>query len=262
MSRAHIYAFKSASFDGDIDSEEKIEIMRECILEGVDVNYNNSIALFEAIGYGDAKLVNFLIDSGIDIHAKDDYALRRACENGEFEIVKLLLSVGANMNSTKKPLILQTGHIEIIKLLIEHGADPFVNDNKLLLNSIDDLELVKYLISIGVDVIKPNNKPILEIFENKGNIEVKRLLLENDADPNAMKQYATGSINLLECTINIRDIEGCKLLFEFGADINLCYNLINKNYDYFSRSYNRTQEFIDLFMDHGLDISGLIKIEK
>lgn len=266
MNYAYSYAFKYA-IQSNISSEEKFNIIKDCIVSDIDVNCNNSQILFDAIQCEDIKIINLLIDNGIDIYANDNRALYIACQNDNLEIVKILLSVGANANSEMKP-ILQTDNIDIIKLLIENGADPHVKSDKLLTSfcSTDDyLEIVEYLLSIGLSF---PNKLIFHIFTFGNNPKIKRLLLENGANPNAIKRWKAGrtntdnyyDINLLEYSIINSDYEGCKLLFDYGADINQCYNIINKNYDELDIHNNRNdiELIIELFMTHGLDICEFV----
>lgn len=269
MNYAYLYAFKYAT-QSNISSEEKFNIIKDCIVSGIDVNCNNSQILIDAIQDEDIKIINLLIDNGIDICANDNRALCIACQNDNLEIVKILLSVGANANSETKPPILQTDNIDIIKLLIGNGADPHVKSDKLLssfCSTDDNLEIVEYLLSIGLIF---SNKLIFHIFSSVDNPKIKRLLLENGADPNEIKRWRAGrtntyyDINLLEYTIMNSDYAGCKLLFEYSADINQCYNIINKNYNELDIHNNRNdieliiELIIELFMTHGLDICEFV----
>lgn len=260
MNYAYLYAYEYA-IRSEITSEEKFNIIKDCIMSGIDVNCNNSQLLYDAIQTKEIKIIRLLIDNGIDICAHDNRALYLACQNDNLEIVKLLLSAGANANSEIKPPILQTDNFNIIKLLIENGANPHVESDKLLTRFCGDdgeLEIVEYLISIGLSC---SNKLICHIFPSLVNPKIKRLLLENGADPNATKKWYSRinnycDINLLEYTIINFDFEGCKLLFEYGADVNLCYNIINKNHinlDTYKKR-NDIELIIGLFMERGLDI--------
>lgn len=263
MSDSHIYAFTSITRNEKVPIEKKIKIIKECIDAGVDINYNDSMALIDAIQNEDNELVDFLIESGIDIRINDDdeisSPLRTACQISNFHAVKTLLSYGANPNSEINPPILEAIDLDIIKLFVEYGANPFLNDNVLLVGAVDDfdLRLIEYLISVGANVQCQNNKPIADIFDSKGNYKIKRLLLENGADPNTI----FNKICLLELGIINADIKGCKMLFEFNADVNLCHNIISKNNTNvrLSKKNNKImEEIINIFMDHGLDISEFV----
>lgn len=72
-------------------------------------------------------------------------------------------------------------------------------------------------------------------------------------------------VSLLEHTIIHCDLDGCKLLFEYNADVNFCYNIINKQYKCFETLIMSAKQLkimdmiMDLFIDHGLDIIEVIK---
>jgi hypothetical protein len=263
-----------------IPQDKKIRILKECINFGVDINYNNSAILFSAISHNDYDIVYFLIDNGINVTAMDNEALIDACcwisskynknymEN-RLKIIKLLISSGANPSAQNNHAIIYLpgrkeyadSNITIVKLLVEHGADPFAADNALFNNACinNNLELVKYLITIGVNCNSLRNH---NVFCGSGTIELKKLLLDNGYDPNTIYEY--NQMCLLELSICIFDIDSCKLLFQYGADIDHCHNIINKRYQaltaYFSRySPEKEIQLTNLFLEHGFDISEVFK---
>jgi ankyrin repeat protein len=182
--------------------------------------------------------------------------------------------------------------IPIIKLLISYGANPFEKTNQLFCRACyyGDISFVKYLIDLGADCnhseIYPTDisvpmKPICFAFEPKDNwhhpppkLELIKILLDNGANPNEIISGTTiayGGISdtqyklsLLENCIFYCDAECCKLLFEYGADINSCYNIINKNYICFkaarlgAQDINILHKIIDIFMEHNLDITEVV----
>lgn len=257
MDKVYEYAFNKLIIDGDIDTDYRIELIEELVQFGMDINSDYSRLLINAIDIQDMKLVNYLIEKGINIRARDDYPLTMACIRNDFSIIKLLLELGAKANNEMiKILCVTPKHINlnVVKILVEFGADPFV-DSKLLYSACEygNVELLEYLISIGVDCTK--DKAIDWAFGRNENLKIRRLLLENDANPNVINSLG---FCLLELCVITHKIDSCKLLFEYGADINLCQKIINE--DNFKKiNLTTTQEIVDLFMERGLDISKLLK---
>jgi hypothetical protein len=58
------------------------------------------------------------------------------------------------------------------------------------------------------------------------------------------------------------NFDDCKLLFEYGADINLCHNLINNLFGLTDTFYqkNGMDQIINLFIEYGLDIRKVIDL--
>lgn len=295
MSDVYKYAFETI-IGHDINSERKINIIKECIETGIDININESFAIMDATDIGDTKTMQFLIDNGIDVNGYTyKPALSVACKDNNLPHVQMLLYAGANVNAIDafgESAILQTTNIDIIKLLVEHGADPFVNNNRLLMTACEkiniplidylvsigmdlffdnnkllfnachksDYNIIKYLIDHGADIKNPDNRAIIEIFNSRGYFRCKKLLLENGADPN----FTIDIMHSLEFCIINASIDECKLLFDYGADTNMCINIINQNYSIIPKnkksrgSINRDKELIRMFMEHGLDITEFI----
>lgn len=261
MKESDIYAFEKIVSDKYAPNDKKIRIIKECIESGIDINYNNSVVLISAIKSNNYEMVNFLIDCGIDIRANNDSALICACyeiyddKNGrnycrsahtiyyenKFKIINLLLSLGADAsaqnNAPMSNYIESFGDITInvIKLLVEHEADPFCRNN-LLLNEVCDntnLLIFEYLISIGANCANIKSSIIRRIFTGINTIKFVKILLDNGIDTNTI----IDDRSLLEWSMCYKVESNCKLLLEYGADINLCHNIINVNRSFFSRFY-------------------------
>jgi hypothetical protein len=113
MSKIHTMATNYIIEDKKIPTKEKIELLKECIELGVDINKNNSDMLFSAINELDGiHIIKFLIDNGIDIHVKNDKALFKACllHDKKFDIIKLLLESGAKVDAYKHDTIWVLSH--------------------------------------------------------------------------------------------------------------------------------------------------------
>jgi ankyrin repeat protein len=288
MNGIYSLAFDNVIQKNNWTTDKKIDILKICLGAGVDINRIKSQAKFNAIRYDNLENINFLIDSGINIRSDDDRALIYACEKNRKQIIELLLSLGSDAAAqNNEPILKICNHyskkkkinidMDIIKLLVTHGANPFFHSNKLLQKAceLENLELVKYLISIGANCAEPDNIPISIAFSRKENYELKKLLLDNGASPNIINDTRTHVTNnhtasylcnLLERSVIHFDIESCKLLITYGADINLCHNLTNRDNKLRRYIYHgdinygeEIKKIVDLFMEYGLDISWILE---
>lgn len=277
MDQLVIFAFETIIDDKNKKSEEKIQILNLCLEFGVNINHGDSMLLFSAINNNDFEMVYFLKDNGINLRARNDSALINVCDIGnisfnmleensenKLKIIKLLVSEGLDVNIRDGKIIVELCKYntkfaiitDIVKILVEYGMNVLTHDNLLFIKACEynDISLATYLISIGATFTNI-------ILNNNTHMDVYKLLLENGYNPNTIHD---GSC-LLEKSIN--DIAKCKLLFEYGSDINYCYNIINCKYDFLKkisfRPSTKTQ-LVDLFMSHGLDITNIVlnKIEK
>lgn len=294
MSYVYEYTISKAIDDDTIDSDMRLKIIDGCIelCPSFDINYKESQALFTAISNGDYPLIKLLIEHGINITARDNQAIIDTCDYGMnyniikilleygadpiaqdnqpiinicgnddpdiINIIKLLIEYGADPLARNNEAITRAGNITIVKFLINLGADPFAQNNKLLCNSCtyNNASMVEFLISIGANCIELNNEPICKIFNSNRSIELKKLLLDNGADPNATDIIG----NLLEKSIYNLDLAGCELLLEYNVNINLS-NLESrfKNGRYYRVSDMYTMEkIINLFKENNIDISYIL----
>lgn len=283
------YAFSKILSDNHIDPIIKQNVIQECLSmpEYFDINYNESELLMSATTWCDYTIVKLLIDNGINVCARDNEAIINASvRKTNFDMIKLLIEHGADVTvQNNKPIMLagyQASNIDTLKILVAHGADPFNRDNKLIRSAkcIDtvkflielgadpfmynnelfytacnsgNINLVEYLIKIGSDCTQPDNKPICSLFNGNSNIKLKKLLLDNGADPNSKDNY--GEYLLERAVINI-SVDECKLLLDYGADINLCWNEIDEllSYNYY-KDPEEMNDIIALFKEYGFDVN-------
>lgn len=250
--------------------EKKITILQKCIELGADINRDDSAILFSAVMSNEFNVLSFLIDNGINVIARNNYALIYACcvrgpefDKSRLDIIKLLISSGVDPGAYDNAVIRELckrsvdTNVNIIRLLIENGADPFLDNNILFHRACDakNLLLVTYLISIGVNCADITG---LSIFDSNNHMELKKLVLDNGYNPNSVYN----NMSPLESSLDVYSIDSCKLLFEYGADVNCCYTIIEKRYKIFrldGHNYAKEIQFIDLFMSHGLDISDVFR---
>jgi len=101
----------------------RIDITRECIKAGANVNAGNNYALRFASKHGYIDIIRLLLKNGANVHAKNNFALRYASSYGHTNIVKLLLASGANIcpeNDFALQWARRHGHTAIVKLLEKH----------------------------------------------------------------------------------------------------------------------------------------------
>ena len=69
-----------------------LEMVRTLVEEsGVDIHYDNELALRVSAENGHLEVVKYLVERGADIDAREDEALFKSLKNGHFEIVEYLI---------------------------------------------------------------------------------------------------------------------------------------------------------------------------
>ena len=218
--------------------DEDADGVRRAIEAGVDVNAWHHIGgkikyinpLRRAIGQGNAKLVQILIQAGAnvnDAHLEGDGVppLLFATQRGHEEIVRLLIDAGADVNHTltdqdlfgKNPLsgasalilAIDEGHTGIARLLLEAGADsnPRISDS----SSRSDAGASALLLAVAMK-----------------NEEIVRLLIAAGADVNftlpdqefPARGETTGGVSVLMIAINTGYEDIVRLLINAKADVN------------------------------------------
>jgi ankyrin repeat protein len=272
-----------------IEKEKQFAIIRELVEAKIDLNYGESKLLFCTVSNNYHDIVKYLIDHGINVRARNDRILINVCMNFDDILFELFLSLGVDVNKHIDNLIniLRSGicHsetdkiIKILDLIISSGADISQHYEKLFCEACkySRMDIINYLMGKGVSCCASDNAPIRSIIKRgvltDETLRTMRFLFQNGADPNIKiceKRYngkwKKYTINLLELSVLTRNLDLCKLLFEFGAQANLCINIINQQCDLFScfilylpeRDQN-TNEIIQIFDSHGLDIRHAVE---
>lgn len=145
----------------------KQDDIKELIMRGTDIHWNDDAPLRDAAGYGSQETVMTLLEHGADIHARDDYALRSAAKAGNTETVKTLLEHGANIHAEHGEaltLAAEHGHRETAKTLLEKGADIHSRlDGALIMASKNNHRDVVNLLVLDFNM--PVSKETMEILE-------------------------------------------------------------------------------------------------
>ena len=208
------------------------------------------------------EIKKYLLD-GNDINSKiDDFEgtyLHEAISEGDIESISFLLSKGADVNmlnnSTQSPLIIAIEadevNIDLIKLLIDTGANINFKDSQgdsplILAGEQQDLELMRVLLNtpnINVNIVDRRGRTALHEAIISSNIEMCRLLIEYGADVNI--QDNNGDTPLLKAfKVNEFNLEIVRLLVDRGAYININDNN-NRNVFFYAEIYDN-EELINI----------------
>lgn len=220
---------------------------------------NNMLA---AIAYHDTAMVRKLLKKGVDanisLSSTHMTPLMVAIQDDRTDIIKILLENGANVNAknnngaTAFGIAVMMGNIEIVKLFLKAGAD--VNSYYAGMSS-------------------------LQIAITNRNKDVFKLLIENDANVNALSDGGQTALHFLAKPLNTsspppsfikyskdwNDIEVAQSLLQHGANPNIRatdgvwpkYSDITP----LSLAYARdNKKLVDLLLSHGADVN--VGVEK
>jgi ankyrin repeat protein len=243
MNPLYLCAFRNIMTDDLFETTEKISVLEECIANGMDINYNHSQILIDALNT-DYEIIKFLIDNNIDIHTNNKILIR-ACFSNDLKVLDLLFSAGLDPAKSNNYIIkhyfrkYSSGawiELDTLKLLVEYGVDPCSHNNALLKIACKekDYDYAEYLFSMGASCCELNSACISELFNSPGNLEIKKLFLDNNMDLHISN---TGVLLPLEYSILLCDLNSCNMLIAYGADINLCYNIINAQHDIIANAF-------------------------
>ena len=145
----------------------------------------HGLALQTASFFGHTPVVELLLDRGVDVHYDEDIALIVSGQNGFLATATLLLDRGADLEAQDgAPLVLaaQFGHLEMVAFLLDRGADVHADDDRPLLAAAEhgQLEVVRLLLDRGADIHADNEGALLWARE-KGHAAIEALLLERGA---------------------------------------------------------------------------------
>ncbi|KAK7074317.1 hypothetical protein SK128_024672 [Halocaridina rubra] len=100
-------------------NEDNLDEVNKLIMSGVDVNYNNGIALKYSISRGNLDILNALITAGGDVNANYGEYLTAAAKGGHIDIVKAMIDGGAYSEyfENAKAEASRYGHDDIVQFL-------------------------------------------------------------------------------------------------------------------------------------------------
>ncbi|KAM5435299.1 hypothetical protein MferCBS31731_006264 [Microsporum ferrugineum] len=216
---------------------------------GADINapagpYNGLTALqAAAMGSNNNELLTLLINSGAGVNLpaskrRGMTALQAAVRARNVEAVNILIDAGADVNARPSDVggktALQTAasmdnNTEMVKTLLKAGAD--INDVPGLSGGVMALqaavkagqkETVQLLLEAGATVDLPthlsSHSPFLQAAKS-GDIEIAKLLLSAEADPNIPASY-NNPLTPLQEAARKGNIALVELFLSYRADVN------------------------------------------
>lgn len=172
----------------------------------IELNAQDNPDFIKAVLKGDVKKVESMLNAGVSANSSS---------NGESALIHC-----AKVNSS------WSTSLSILKLLLKHGADmnawAIVEGTALTISiTSGNIDFVKTLVENGVDVNFRHQYLVPAIFfaaNSKHRNEILKILLENGADPNDRNSDSMTPLMLTSMTNNL---DGCKILIEHGADVNV-----------------------------------------
>ena len=179
-----------------------------CIMELLDKvakNPDKERILIDVSQWGNAKLVQALLDMGTHVNATDasgETALMKSAQRGDIAVAKMLLARGADMVEKGKDkkgrmhgrtALMHAawhGRGDMVNFLIENGADVnaagVLSGETALINAArrGHTDIVRLLIIKGADIDKADDSGVTPLMEAalRGHASMVRLLLQDGAD--------------------------------------------------------------------------------
>lgn len=212
--------------DNGLFFTQDIEIIKQLIKKGADINKDGSRALHNA----SMEKMRFLISEGINIHALA-YGKENALFHSDIEQTKLLISLGVDIHQVAN------------------------SGETCLFNA--GLEKTKLLISLGIDVHKVNGFGRNALFRlnsrDKDKYEITKILLEQ-----GINLHQVNSKNKDPLCV-AKQLNVAKLLIDYGANIEL-FKKKEKNAN--SEYYNAVISYYEKKVLNSINIESLQKTKK
>ncbi len=207
--------------DQQLNINTKLQYIKHCIDLGAELTPEIIISTIKLNNY---DIIKMFVDTGREIIITGNYEFTRTNNDFKFDlrIIKLLVEI-SDINTLLTVVCMYPNSTDCVEYLLSVGADATSNDNRPIKLLVD-----AYYTYNKIPEIK------LSLFEST------KLLLLNNADANSKPFHSY----LLEIYVFHNDLNMCKLLLDFGADINLC-NIQCTYYTY--------TDIANLFMEHGSD---------
>jgi ankyrin repeat protein len=208
-----------ASQTGDLTS------MKTIIEDGADINNVVSAEGYTALEYAiyakKYEAIELLLQAGAKLEKKATRwgvtPLMRAANFKLLEIVRLLISGGADIEAVDRDgrtvllYAIITNSYDIVDLLIREGVNIHTRDRDgkspliVAVNGYGDIRIVQLLLDNGggIELNYDHESGGLALHHAvlNGRIDMVKLLLENGADPTAVKSYTPKGLNAIELAI-------------------------------------------------------------
>ena len=215
-----------------------------------------------AIAKNNFEMVELLISAGADVSLEDGKGrlpLELAVEKNNLEMIQFLIE------KTKEQSLRHRNNLsakaEIIKLLNDKSKNlnaSYIRKYTPLTYAIaiNDFGIVQELIYSGADVNREDDAGWLPlvIAISKGNLEILKLLLRNEANPNMINMKPCTPVEFpLAKAIERNDVEAVEILIEHGADVNFI-DLLGRTPITYTFLRENT-EILELLIQRGADIN-------
>ncbi|KAI1126079.1 ankyrin repeat-containing domain protein [Nemania abortiva] len=176
-----------------------VELLLQHNARPVGPDFKMQTPLHRACALGDTSMVKKLVEAlqiGDSINAQDENGktpLHNAAACGNTDLVRFLLMHNANNSAEdsckQKPIALAAagGHLGVFETLYIRLEPSLETRQQLILQSVSigQLLIVRFLLKSGINVdFHVNKESPLAMAASRGYIEIVRLLLQNNADPN------------------------------------------------------------------------------
>ncbi|AAR83387.1 CNPV041 ankyrin repeat protein [Canarypox virus] len=222
----------------DSNEFQRVSLLRTIIEYGNDSDINKCLTLVKTDIQSNEEIdiIDLLIKKGIDINIKDDLgntALHYSCDYAKgSKIVKKLLDCGADPNIvndlgvTPLACAVNTCNEILVDILLNNDANPDSSSSYFLGTNVlhtavgsGNIDIVRSLLTAGANPNvgdKSGVTPLHVAAADKDSYLLMEMLLDSGADPNI--KCANGFTPLFNA---IHDYNRIKLLFLYGADINI-----------------------------------------
>lgn len=161
--------------------------------------------------------------------------LEHAIENNNLNLVTDILKKNPGLRKLYRcvhifEMVIRNRNYDMMKLLPDkriHSQSSYAYCEKLLHIAVitNDQNLILFLLDHGehIDEVESRGNTALNLilYEKFPNIEIIKLLLEQDADPN-IPEYELGDTPLIKvCYYGTERLQIAQLLLEYGADANI-----------------------------------------
>ena len=233
----------------------KPEYVNYLLLYGVDPNYDDGKALYDAMDH--PEIVRLLLDAGMNkesLAAGLEPAIKKS-----LELVKMLVDAGASLNDPDLlwQAIWSNDNIEVIKYLFSNGAK--IKDHSNIQSTLgyqDNMfELLKLFLSHGLK-LKKTDYDILNSSASRGDSEAIKILI----DYGFKVKGEPGGLALIPAARG-GNIETAKLLINAGADLDTTETETSYWVEHFSALTRAAEvgntEMVKFLLDAGADVKVL-----
>jgi ankyrin repeat protein len=215
-------------------------------------------------GLGSQALSDYLNGKGLDTLSKAktrlEDALQLAADEGKIDAVRTLLEIGVDPNAAghnhwASPLIssLQNDWLDVVELLLDAGADAngcYANE-LMMVDQKGNIELLRLLVRNEADIDEA-----LQCAAYWGNVEGVEEFLRAGADVNA--PALNNELSAIAAAASSGNIEVVELLLAAGADVNPLGDFGTENTALSQAVQQESMEVVQTLLDAGADVNAML----